>query len=204
MVNIRITLWLLLFLVFFADSLADEVSTEFDDHAIGIIKNGIATRQTPGRPPITVAMRFEAGAGLAYRIHRQGLEDRIMVIDEPARRGGTDTGSDPLAHFVSGMGACLLNQFIRLTIASDIDLVFAGMTASGDFSRDVGGSFSSFTHEVFANGSASQDEINTLTNTAGDYCYAFATMRKAVPMTTILQVNGSEVARQETKPQDFR
>ena len=196
--------WLTLFLVFPGAVLADGVSTEFDDQAIGIIKNGIATRQTPGRPPITVAMRFEAGAGLAYRIHRQGLEDRIMIIDEPAKRGGTDTGPDPLAHFVAGMGACLLNQFIRLTIASDIDLAFTHMTASGDFSRDVGGSFSGFTHEVFANGSASQDEIDTLTNTAGNYCYAFTTMRLAVPMTTILQVNGSKVARQETRPKDFR
>lgn len=195
---------LMLFLLFPATGLADGVSEEFDGESIGIIKNGIATRQTPGRPPITVAMNFEAGTGLAYRIHRRGLEDRIMIIDEPPSRGGTSTGPDPLAHFVAGMGGCLLNQFIRLTIASDIDLAFTGMTASGDFSRDVGGSFSGFTHEVFANGSATQDEMNMLADTAGDYCYAVSTMRKAVPMTTILQVNGSEVARQNTRPEDFR
>jgi len=195
---------LLLLSIISSFALADETDSRFSRETIAVIKNGIDVRQVPGRPPITVAIDIDAGTGLAYRAHRQGLEDRVMLIDEPARRGGTNTGPAPLTYFVAGLGSCLLNQYIRLAVAWDLDLDFTGATVKGGFSRDVGGSFESFTQEILADGSASKDDIRKLTDSAGDYCYTHATLRQAVPMTTILQLNGTEVARIETRPEDFR
>lgn len=195
---------LLLLSIISSFALADETDNTFSSERVDVIKSGIETRQTRGRPPITVAIAIDAGTGLAYRAHRRGLEDQVMLIDEPSRRGGTNTGPAPLTYFVAGLGSCLLNQYIRLAVAWDLDLAFTGATVKGGFSRDVGGSFESFTQEILADGSASKDDIRRLTDSAGDYCYTHATLRQAVPMTTILQLNGTEVARTETRPEDFR
>jgi uncharacterized OsmC-like protein len=202
--NTHTFLWLMVFLVFPGAVLADGVSGEFEGQAIGVIKNGIATRQTPGRPAITMSIDIEAGNGLAYVARRKGSEDQLMLIDEPARRGGTNTGPAPLTYFVAGLGSCLLNQFIRLSIVNNLELAFTKTTVSGDFNRDVGGGFNSFTQTIFAEGAATDGEFKLLAESAGDYCYTQTTLRQVIPMTTILQVNGAEVARQETRPKDFR
>lgn len=198
--NIR----LLLLSILSSAALADESANTFSRETTDVIKNGIDIRQLAGRPPISVAIDIDAGTGLAYRAHRRGLEDQVMLIDEPSRRGGTNTGPAPLTYFVAGLGSCLLNQYIRLAVAWDLDLDFAGATVKGGFSRDVGGGFNGFTQEISADGSASKDDIGKLSDSAGDYCYTHTTLRQVVPMTTILQLNGAEVARKETRPEDFR
>ncbi len=99
---------------------------------------------------------------------------------------------------------CVLNQFNRLTITAGLDLTYSRSSLQTVFSGEEGADFKEFTQEVFAEGEVSGAEIEALTSRVEDFCRIHTTLRRVVPMTTILHVNGVEVSRREFRPEDYR
>lgn len=71
------------------------------------------------------------GEGHSYLAYRPSDERLAMVVDEPPEHGGSGLGASPLAHFLAGIGTCLLNQFIRINFAQRQRLEFVKMTVGG-------------------------------------------------------------------------
>ncbi len=136
----------------------------------------------------------------SYEAHSPAEPQFKMMIDEPKARGGGEQGPSPTIYFLTGSASCLLNQFLRLSIAEGLDIRFTQMQAKGEFQRKVGGGFVSITQEIYAEGSASQEELEKLTEKAESFCYVHMTLNKVVTMTTVLYLNGNEVVRQVTGP----
>lgn len=132
------------------------------------------------------------------RIHHLQLEVRkrgfSFTVDEPAERGGTDQGPNPLAYFIAGAASCLINQFMTDAIYRGVDLQGVEMTARGHFNRKLGGSFSDIIYDLKLTSSASKESILSLAKEAEEMCYAHQTLKKAgVKMTTNLFLNGEKI-----------
>jgi uncharacterized OsmC-like protein len=145
-------------------------------------------------------VEIEVLEGLEYRAtnpHEAGT----MRIGEPVARGGTGEGSSPLSLVLAGASSCLMNQFIRSSVADDLPVRFTGASVKGEFSRAVGGGFERITAEFRAEGSLTDDQARDLVETAERLCYIHVTLRQAVQMTTVLIVDGVERARSATGPE---
>lgn len=138
--------------------------------------------------------------GLSYEAV-SGAEPRTpMHIGEPVDRGGDGTGATPLSHFLTGAGACILNQFVRVSIAEGLPLRFIGASVRGEFGREVGGRFQRIACEVRAEGSIGERAAEALMTRAERLCYVHQTLIAVVEMTTVLFVDGLEVARHVEGP----
>lgn len=176
-----------------------ELSTE----VVELITKGVAEREAMRDPErIRGVNRIEItpGDGHSYRGYRPGDESLAMVVDEPTERGGSGLGASPLAHFLTGIGTCLLNQFIRINVSERYGLEFVKMNVRGDYHRDVGGGFQSITQELFAEGTLDQAGVEKLTERAEAFCYIHNTLNKAIKMTTIVHLNGVECVRRVSEP----
>jgi uncharacterized OsmC-like protein len=140
--------------------------------------------------------------GLTYAARNPAEPESAMRIGEPVERGGDGTGSSPLSHFLTGVGACLLNQFVRLCVADGIGLRFAGASVRGEFGREVGGAFRRIACEVHASGPIEPGDAAALVERAERFCYVHQTLRRSVEMTTTLVVDGVAVARHRDGPSD--
>ncbi len=89
---------------------------------------------------------------------------------------------------------------MRLAIARGLDLSFRRARVRGEFGREVGGRFQHITQEIDSDGSAPDEEIGRLCADAEAYCYVHQTLASVVPMTTIVNLNGREVARRTSGP----
>lgn len=128
---------------------------------------------------------------LRFEAHRRQF---TFLIDEPAERGGTDAGLNPLAYFVAGAASCLLNQYAMLAMGRDIPL-HGTMSARASFERSLGGAFDAFEYDIRLESTASEDEIRRLAKEALRMCYANNTLKRAgVKITTNLFLNGKPVS----------
>jgi putative redox protein len=132
------------------------------------------------------------------RVNHLRLEARkggfTFTIDEPAERGGTDKGPNPLAYFIAGAASCLINQFLTAAIYRGVDLQDVEMIARGHFNRKLGGSFSDIVYDLRLKSSSPKEEIRSLAKEAEKMCYAHQTLKKAgVKMTTNVILNGKPV-----------
>ncbi|MDA4124490.1 MAG: OsmC family protein [Thaumarchaeota archaeon] len=117
--------------------------------------------------------------------------DFVFIVDEPAERGGTDQGPNPLAYFLAGAASCLMNQYSTAAIAKGISLDDLQMTARGHFDRRIGGAFDEMIYDVRVSSNAPRDAIVELAKEAQDMCYAHNTLRKAgLTLKTNLYLNG--------------
>jgi uncharacterized OsmC-like protein len=130
---------------------------------------------------------------LAYEAQARG-ERGVMRIGEPVDRGGDGEGSSPLAHFLTGCGACLLNQFVRIAISDGLPLTFGGATVRGEFGREVGGAFERIEVRVEGSGRLERDAADELVRRAERLCYLHQTLVHAVELTTVLVLDGEEAA----------
>lgn len=137
---------------------------------------------------------------LTYHARSTSEPQFQLTIDEPPERGGEHQGPSPLIYFLTGVGACLLNQFVRLNIARGLDVNFKRVSVRGEFGRQVGGGFEHITQEVYAEGTASPAQLQKLCEEAEAFCYVYATLSRAVKMTTVLYVNRQEAARRTSTP----
>lgn len=145
-------------------------------------------------------VEIEVLEGLEYEA-RNPHEAGVMRVGEPVARGGTGEGSSPLSLVLTGASSCLMNQFIRSSVADGIPVRFAGASVKGEFSRTVGGGFERITAEFRAEGTLTAEQAQALVETAERLCYIHVTLRQAVRMTTVLIVDGVERARSVTGPE---
>jgi len=117
--------------------------------------------------------------------------DFRFVVDEPAERGGTDEGPNPLAYFIAGAASCLVNQYATLSMARDIRLDDIQLTARGHFDRKLGGAFEEVIYDLKLESPSSPASIIDLSREAERMCYAHNTLKKGgVKMVTNLYLNG--------------
>ena len=167
------------------------------------IRDGLRRRETVRDP---VGMRavdrieIDVVAGLSYSARNLAEPDGVMAIGEPVERGGTGEGASPLSHFLTGAGSCLLNQFIRVSMAEGYQLAFEGVRVRGEFRRDPGAGFQRITCEIRASGEVDDVTAEALTQRAERLCYVHSTLARSVEMTTALVVNGHERVRRTAGP----
>ena len=117
-----------------------------------------------------------------------------FVIDEPAERGGTDEGPNPLAYFIAGAASCLINQYLTDAIFRGVKVEGLELTARGHFDRRMGGAFSEIVYDIRLKSPSPKEAIVSLSKEAEDMCYAHNTLKKAgVKMSTNLFLNGNPV-----------
>jgi len=117
-----------------------------------------------------------------------------FYIDEPAERGGTDQGPNPLSYFIAGAASCLINQFLTDAIYKDVTLEDVEMTARGHFDRRMGGAFTEIIYDLRLTSPSSKEDVLSLAREAEEMCYAHQTLKKAgVKMTTNIFLNGGPI-----------
>ncbi len=117
-----------------------------------------------------------------------------FLVDEPAERGGTDKGPNPLAYFLAGAASCLMNQYATDAVYRDIKIDRFEITARGHFDRRMGGAFSDMVYDVRISSAATREQILSLAREAEEMCYAHNTLKKAgVKMISNIFLNGEPV-----------
>jgi uncharacterized OsmC-like protein len=132
------------------------------------------------------------------RVNHLTLEARkrdfTFAVDEPAERGGLDKGPNPLAYFLAGAGACLVNQFLTDAIYRGVKLDDVELTARGHFDRRMGGAFTEIIYDIKLASTSPKDKITSLAKEAEEMCYAHNTLKKAgVKMVTNVFLNGKRI-----------
>ncbi len=140
----------------------------------------------------------------AERVDLRHLDDLTMearkrhfsfLVDEPAERGGTDKGPNPLAYFLAGAASCLMNQYATDAIYRNIKLASFEIAARGHFDRRLGGAFSDMVYDLKISSPASKEHILALAKEAEEMCYAHNTLKKAgVKMVCNIFLNGEKIS----------
>ena len=118
-----------------------------------------------------------------------------FLVDEPAERGGTDRGPNPLAYFLAGAASCLMNQYATDALFRDVKLDAFEITARGHFDRRIGGAFSDMVYDLKISSPASREQILSLAKEAEEMCYAHNTLKKAgVKMVSNIFLNGEKIS----------
>jgi uncharacterized OsmC-like protein len=117
-----------------------------------------------------------------------------FYVDEPAERGGTDQGPNPLAYFIAGAASCLINQFLTDAIYRGVRLEEVEMAARGHFDRRMGGAFKEIIYDLRLTSPSARKDILSLAREAEEMCYAHQTLKKAgVKMITNIFLNGEPI-----------
>lgn len=175
----------------------------FSAQQIDRIRDGLRRRETVRDPAGMRAVdniEIEVREGLSYTARSPAEAEGRMEIGEPVERGGTGRGASPLSHFLTGAGSCLLNQFIRVSVAEGYPLTFAGAQVRGEFRRDPGSGFQRIRCEIRAAGEIDDGTAERLAERAERLCYVHSTLARSIEVTTLLVVNGQERVRRITGP----
>lgn len=173
------------------------------DDQVELIRHGLETREQAADP---AAMRrvdrieIEVVGGLEYEAHSPAEPDGLMRIGEPVERGGTGRGASPLAHFLTGVAACLLNQFVRVAVAEGYPVSFTDASVRGEFRREPGRGFESIRCEIRAVGELSAATAEALVERAERLCYVHCTLSRVIEMTTVLVVGGTALVTRVAGP----
>ncbi len=158
-----------------------------------IVADMIVTRKGASRENLgTERVDIKHLGELKFQIRKADFE---LIADEPADRGGTNTGPNPLGYFLAGAASCLMMQYARLATAKNIPLDQLEMTARAHFERRIRGSFTEAIYDVKIQSREDEARIVALSKEAEDMCFVHQTLLKAgVRMTTNVSLNGKEVA----------
>lgn len=127
-------------------------------------------------------------------------------IDEPPERGGTNAGLNPLGFFLIGAASCFLNQLVKVAIVEDLKLDNMEVTARGHYNLHTGGGIYEFTdivYDVKMDGSESKESLEELLKKGEDRCFVHNTLKKAIPLTTNISLNGKPLLSHTVGPNTF-
>jgi len=184
-------------------ALPDRAAPAAENDRIALITEGLRRRESQHEPTTMRGLdRIEISVvgPLGYEARAQAEPHATMHVGEPVDRGGDGSGATPLSHFLAGAGACLLNQFIRVSTADGLPLRFLGASVRGEFRREAGGRFQRIACEVRAEGSIDARTADSLMSRAERLCYVHQTLVAAVEMTTVLVLGAREVGRHVDGP----
>ena len=162
------------------------------------IRGSIASREQStdvGRLHRLVRVETDPAEPITYHAHSMGEAKFTLEID-----GGKHQGPSPLIYFLTGVGACLLNQFVRLGIARELDIHFRQVEVKAELQWQVGGGFEHITQELYAEGSVSVEELQELAEKAEALNYVHNTLSKATKLTMVVHLNGKEAVRRVSGP----
>jgi len=173
-----------------------------------LIADGVRAREAASDPAGTRRIdriEIEVVDGLEYEAHSPLERDGVMRVGEPVERGGSGRGASPLSHFLTGVAACLLNQFIRVALAEGYPITFTGASARGEFRREPGAGFQRIKVEIRGEsgaGGGGLDEAlsQELVERAERLCYVHCTLARVIQMTTVLIVDGRSVVSRVAGP----
>lgn len=130
-----------------------------------------------------------------------------FTIDEPPDRGGTNTGLHPLGHFVIGAAACFFNQLVKVAMVWKLNFDSMEITAIAHVRRKPQEhqesnvrEFTDFTYDVRLTGSEEIQTLEKLVVEGENRCYVHQTLKKAIPLTTNLFLNGTQVLSHTVGP----
>ena len=123
-----------------------------------------------------------------------------FLIDEPRVRGGLGEGANPLGYFLAGAGGCLLMQYVSLAIAQDLPVETLSMIVRGHILRKVPCHFQDIVYDVFIEGSVSAEQVEQLAEEASHHCFVDNTLPKAIPVKTVIHLNGKEIQTRSRGP----
>lgn len=139
-----------------------------------------------GNVGVDIALR---GSGNGPFLCRFG--DFEWVVDEPARRGGLDSGANPLAYFLSGAATCLLSHFMLFAIEEDVAIEDLRLRAAVQYDRSLpGGHFTDIAFDVSLRSTVEAGRMEDLFRRAQDACYTHRALRTSVTLTTSVEYNG--------------
>jgi uncharacterized OsmC-like protein len=183
----------------------EEWGMDLSTESVEIITKSVAARETmtdPERIRGVTRIEITPGEGHSHHANRPGDDSQVIVVDEPTERGGSGLGPAPLGYFLTGVGACLLHQFINISIAERYALEFPKMNVRGDYHRDVGGGYQHIMQEIYAEGTMDQATMAKLAERAEGFCYIHNTLKHAIKMTTVVYLNDEECVRRVSEPGD--
>lgn len=137
---------------------------------------------------------------LRYDVSFKESAAHHRVVDEPAQRGGTAAGPTPLEFFLTGALTCLMNQFIKLSLARHLPLDNLKGTVRAHIRHAVEGSLTDMIFDVYLQGRATADVVRALTVDAERYCYVHNTLKTAIPLTVHVHLNGQHLLDQSSTP----
>jgi uncharacterized OsmC-like protein len=137
---------------------------------------------------------------LRYEVTPRVSLGHRLVVDEPPQRGGTDQGPTPLEYFLTGALTCLLTQIIKLAMARRLALDTIKGSVRAHVHYAVDGGLSDFVYDINMTGSEAADAVKTLALDAERYCYVHVTLKRAVPLTLRVFLNGVQVLDHTTGP----
>ena len=166
------------------------------DALVGVIKEHIRKRNEASDDQFLFGAERVDLRRLEHLKFEVRKRDFTFLVDEPAERGGTDQGPNPLAYFIAGAASCLLNQYATLAIARDIEVTGLELAARGHFDRRLDGAFEEVIYDIRLHSGASEQAILDLAREAERMCYAHNTLKKAgVKMVTNLSLNGKQLGQ---------
>jgi len=154
-------------------------------------------RLTLGRDIGTKRVEVKHVEQLRHEVATHGFN---LVVDEPEERGGTHSGPDPLAYFVTGAASCFLNQFARTIIIRDLKIDSLEMTARAHYDMAKNREFLDFIYDVRLIGSETRENVSELMHEAERRCFVHQTLKKALPLTTNVYLNGERVVSHTLGP----
>jgi uncharacterized OsmC-like protein len=133
--------------------------------------------------------------------HEAKLREFTVTIDEPVKNGGTNAGPNPLGYFLIGTAACFFNQIAKVTIMRDLKIDTLEMTARGhvDLAKHAG-HITDIIYDVRLTGSETKEHLAELLSEAEDMCFVHQTMKRAIPLTANISLNGNEVLSHTVGP----
>ena len=133
-------------------------------------------------------------------MHEAKTEGVTIIIDEPVERGGTNKGLHPLGHFIVGIAACFMNQFVRISVIKDLNIDTVKMIMRAHWDRKTR-EFIDMIFDVKITGSESNETAIALLNEAEERCIAHQTLKKAIPLISNLNYNGKKITSISHKPE---
>ena len=154
-------------------------------------------RQSLGRDVGTKRVDIKQVEQLRHEASAHGFN---LTIDEPEERGGTHKGLDPLGYFITGAASCFLNQFARTVIIRDLNVDTLEMTARAHYDMAKTRDFSDFIYDVRLTGKESKENVTELLYEAESRCFVHNTLKKAIPLTSNVYLNGELITSHTIGP----
>ncbi|HUI86963.1 MAG TPA: OsmC family protein [Nitrososphaerales archaeon] len=133
--------------------------------------------------------------------HEAKLREFTVTIDEPEKNGGTNTGPNPFGYFLIGAAACFFNQIAKVAIMKDLKVDTLEMTARGhvDLAK-VGGHMTDIVYDVRLTGAETKEKLVDMLTEAEGMCFVHQTLKRAIPITANISMNGADVTSHTVGP----
>lgn len=135
--------------------------------------------------------------------HEARLREFTVTIDEPQANGGTNSGPNPLGYFLIGAASCFFNQIAKITIIRGLKIDTLEMTAIMHLDlAKPGGHVTDMAYDLRLTGSETKEKLVGMLQEAEDGCFVHQTLKKAMPITSNIRLNGIGLVTHTIGPED--